>query len=323
MSGLRIGLVTDTPTKRHYLGLSAREAGHTLAASLLLAEQPDFAALSGTVDAWVVDVALPSEEEPPEPLRELLENASEPLILSDSSEYRVGSDEHCAWLKRILAKLRQLTGDINLQSVTRAQTLWVLAASTGGPAAVKEFLSRLPPSLEAAFIYVQHIDAGYVGTLVSMMSQGAYPAQLAQSGDVLQANRLMIVSANERVTILENGTLATEAEPWQGPYSPSVDQLVANAARVYGEQLGLIVFTGMGEDGAAASRLVRQRGGQVWVQSPESCTSSSMPDAVLATGAVNGSGTPTELADQLAARYRAATVNPIEEARPYESPTTH
>lgn len=323
MAGLRIGLLVDTALKRQYLALSAREAGHELMASLLLSDCPSDVTVPDSADAWVVDVALDPEADPPAPVQALLEYSDAPLIISDSSEYRPGSEEHNAWLKRTLAKLRQLAGDINLRQVPRAQELWVLAASTGGPAAVKRFLASLPPDLNVAFVYVQHIDTSYTGTLVRMMSQSHYPAALASDGAVLQANQTLIVTACERVDLLDNGTLATAKEPWGGPYAPSVDQLVANAARVYGERLGLIVFTGMGDDGAAACRLVRQRGGRVWAQTPDSCTSASMPDAALATGTVETTGTPVELANSLSAHCRASARTLIEEVRPYESPTAH
>lgn len=321
MPGLRIGVLVDSVLKRQYLALSAREAGHELVASLLLEEcnspAPDSA------DAWVVDVALDPDAEPPEAVQALLEHSEAPLIISDSSEYRPGSEEHNAWLKRTLAKLRQLVGDINLQRVPRARELWILAASTGGPAAVKDFLSALPPELGVAFLYVQHIDTSYTGTLVRMMSQSPYPAALASEGAVVQANQMLIVTACERVDLLDNGTLAISGDPWGGPYAPSVDQLVANAARVYGERLGLIVFTGMGDDGAAACRLVRQRGGHIWAQHPDSCTSASMPEAALATGAVEATGTPVELANRLSAHCCASAQKLIEEVQSYESPAAH
>lgn len=321
MASLRIGLLVDTPLKRQYLALSVREAGHQLVVNQLVSDAT--APPSEGVDAWLVDTSLSPEGEAPAVVDTLLEQVRVPLIVSDSSDYHPGSDEHTAWLKRTLLKLRHLAGDINLQTVPRATQLWVLAASTGGPAAVKTFLSQLPPGLGVAFVYVQHIDANYTGTLVKMMSQSPYPAVLASAGAVLQADRLVIVSAGERADILENGTLGVPGEPWSGPYAPSVDELVANAARVYADKLGLIVFTGMGEDGACAARLVRRQGGQVWAQTPDSCTSSSMPDSALATGCVSVTGTPSQLAEQLARYCRASAPNTIEERQTHEHPAAH
>ncbi|MEC8429076.1 MAG: chemotaxis protein CheB, partial [Pseudomonadota bacterium] len=64
-------------------------------------------------------------------------------------------------------------------------------------------------------------------------------------------------------------------------------------------QCGAIVFTGMADDGTAGARLIHQNGGQVWVQSPSSCTISSMPDEALNTGVVSVIASPEGLAARL------------------------
>ena len=224
------------------------------------------------------------------------------MILSDSSEFVAGSDDHTAWSRRISLRLQRLRGDINLQQAEPARELWVLGASTGGPAAVKRFLAALPANLGIAFLYVQHIDANQAVTLNRMMTNaGSYPALVASQGLVLEANSLTLITAKDSVELLANGTLMVNyGQAWKGDYAPSIDQVAANAAQVYRERSGLIIFTGMGDDGAASCRIVKQVGGQVWAQSPNDCTSDSMPVSALATGCVGLSGTPEYLARALA-----------------------
>lgn len=308
MSALRIGILVDSALKQQYLTSLIVQAGHTLA---YCSRAEDLVTDDLPLDAWVIDMAesdassgeIPAEKTRSDALlNQLLERAKIPVILSDSGEHPAGSDEHKAWLRRMGLRLGRLGGDISLQQAGRASRLWVLAASTGGPAAVKEFLTHLPAELGIAFVYVQHIDTQYGATLVKMMSSaGNYPTTLACHGAVLQRDAIALVTAERGVEILENGTLLVNERPWGGRYAPSIDQVAANVARVYRERSGLIIFTGMGDDGAASSRLIKQQGGQVWVQSPENCTSSSMPEAALATKCVSFSGTPKELALHLAA----------------------
>lgn len=329
---LRIGILVDSLLKQQYLATMVAQSGHSVCfrglLSLTIDELPD---INNAIDAWVIDttedwseeVNLPfaavqvvggevdgedvdgeeidvEEVDTASTLDYLLEQVTVPVILSDSSEHPAGSNEHSAWLRRMAQRLQRLSGDINLQQAHRAPYLWVLAASTGGPAAVKEFFAHLPGELGIAFVYVQHIDANYAATLIRMMSNaGRYPAALASDGSVLQRDSITLVTAERRVDILENGTLTVTEEPWGGCYAPSIDQVVANVARSYRERCGLIIFSGMGDDGAGSSRLIKQQGGQVWVQQPDSCASSSMPEAALATKCVNFSGTPKELAQQL------------------------
>ena len=155
----------------------------------------------------------------------------------------------------------------------------------------------LPAKLGVAFIYVQHIDPGFEQTLTDVLERnGEYPAYQIQHGDVLHENGIAVVRSDQQVELQENGTFIERPEPWSGPYSPSVDQVVANVARNFSGHCGVIIFTGMGDDGSASCRLIRQRGGAVWVQTPADCTVPSMPDSVLATGSVEKIGTPEELA---------------------------
>jgi len=296
---LRLGLLVDSASKQQVLAQLIANSGHQLAYQHLLG-QAQVSETEADVDAWLVDVAADYADD-----QQLLENLFSrnriPVILSDSSEFAAGSDEHYAWLRRTGLRLQRLPGDINLQQAQPANELWVLAASTGGPAAVKRFLASLPADLGIAFLYVQHIDANQAITLNRMMTNaGNYPAMMASQGLVLEANSLTLITARNPVELLSNGTLIVHHDqPWKGDYAPSIDQVAANAARVYRERSGLIIFTGMGDDGAASCRIVKQVGGQVWVQRPDDCTSDSMPVSALATGCVGLSGTPEYLAKAL------------------------
>lgn len=300
---LQLGILVDSAHKQQALTDLIAQSGHTVGCHLLLStrEAANQHALEQPLDAWVVDVAEDYCDEQ-QLLEQLFAQSRIPIILSDSSEFPPGSEDHSAWLRRTGLRLQRLRGDINLQQANPASELWVLAASTGGPAAVKRFLAQLPANLGIAFLYVQHIDANQAATLNRMMSNaGSYPAMVATQGVVLEANSLTLVTARDAVEILENGTLVVNyGQSWKGSYAPSIDQIAANAARIYRERSGLIIFTGMGDDGAASCRLIKQVGGKAWVQSPNDCTSDSMPVSALATGCVSLSGTPEYLARSLA-----------------------
>jgi chemosensory pili system protein ChpB (putative protein-glutamate methylesterase) len=308
---LRLGLLVDNSAKQKTLAQLVTQAGHQVGASLILGKQGGLTD-HRDLDAWLVDIAedggaaLDPDEQ--QFLEELFSQNRIPVILSDSSEFSIGTEEHNTWSRRTSVRLQRLPGDISLQQANPAAELWLLAASTGGPAAVKRFLAELPANLGVAFLYVQHIDAQQAVTLSRMMTNaGAYPAMAASEGRVLAANSLTLVTAGEPIELLSNGTLRLKPEqPWKGDYAPSIDQIAANAARIYRERCNLIIFTGMGDDGAASCRLIKQVGGKVWVQSPDNCTSDSMPVSALATGCVSLMGSPEYLASALVRSIQSA-----------------
>nr|WP_324257366.1 chemotaxis protein CheB [Cellvibrio fontiphilus] len=295
---LRLGLVVDNTAKQKALAQLVAQAGHKVGQCLLIGSENQLATDS-ELDAWLVDIAEANQDL--QLLDDLFAQSRVPVILSDSSEFSAGSEQHTAWLRRTSMRLQRLRGDINLQQNTPASELWILAASTGGPAAVKRFLAELPGDLGVAFLYVQHIDAQQAVTLNRMMSNaGHYPAMVATQGLVLTANSLTLITAKDPVELLDNGTLMVNyGQHWKGSYAPAIDQIAANAARIFRARCNMIIFTGMGDDGAASCRLIKQVGGKVWVQSPDDCTSDSMPVAALATGCVSLMGTPEYLAKAL------------------------
>jgi len=332
VSVLRLGIVIDSAQKQLSLTQLISQCGHELGAQVMLGDavplfrtgvdNPSFGYLSAdnesdpsspdsatnnndAIDAWVIDVAAEFCEDSPL-IEHIFSQYQAPVILSDSGDFTNGSEEHQAWLRRTRQRLQRLNGDINLQQAEPANELWVLAASTGGPAAVKRFLAKLPSDMGIAFIYVQHIDPNQSSTLNRMMSSAShYEAMTASQGAVLERNCLVLITAKDRVEILNNGTIAVaEGQSWNGDYAPSIDQVAANAALIYRERCGLIIFTGMGDDGAASCRLIKLQGGKVWAQTPSDCTSDSMPTSAIATGCVSLTGTPEALAQALIDLHR-------------------
>lgn len=291
-SPLRIGILADTALQQHALREAVMATGHEVAQSFLTdrCDCEQLAASQFELDVWLVDVDFSRREG--QRLESWLAQNPLPVVIGDGAETKPGTEANTTWQRRLSSKLRQLNGQLNLaQHPTGvAEDIWVLAASTGGPEAVKQFIQALPENLGVAFIYVQHIDSGFEKTLIDVMNRkGRYPAHEVKHGDVLQANSIAVLRSDQCVEILENGTLMVKDEPWPGPYSPSADQVIANVARNFPGRCGAIIFSGMGDDGAVSSRLMRQRGGSVWVQSPESCACASMPEAVIAINSKAGS----------------------------------
>ncbi|HNL91382.1 MAG TPA: chemotaxis protein CheB, partial [Pseudomonadales bacterium] len=101
--------------------------------------------------------------------------------------------------------------------------------------------------------------------------------------------------------VMRNGSFHVRSQGWLGQYRPNLDQVVASTAMHFGRTGGVIVFSGMCDDAAAASRLMKRCGGQVWTQSRDSCVNWAMPEATeRAIGKSDFSGTPAQLAAKLA-----------------------
>jgi len=182
----------------------------------------------------------------------------------------------------------------------------ILAASLGGPAAVKEFLDALPGGLPAAFVYAQHIDQNAAKVLLRVLGRhSALTLHEAKAGETLRNGEIILIPVDNEISFDSEGQIVFHSHPWPGPYGPSINQVMLNVADHYRNQSHAILFSGMGNDGAIASPLLKAYGNPIWSQSSESCVISSMPDAVASTGCVDFRGTPTELAKQLVIKMAA------------------
>ncbi|MGI1679319.1 MAG: chemotaxis protein CheB [Cellvibrionaceae bacterium] len=301
---LSIGLITDTATQLAALQAVIENSGYQVSSSRIISAfheelvNEELSEKKRKVDAWVV--CVDSDKVQADLVDDWLESVNVPVIFCDIDVPEKHHEEYSAWSRRLTKKLLLLSGSINLSKTKEgsAKEIWVLAASTGGPGAVKKFMSALPENLNVGFIYVQHIDKGFDDTLAKAMSGSSrYPAKLISHGDVIKNNELSIIPPDKATEIIANGTFIVKNHPWSTAYSPSVDSIVADVAYHFGENSGVIVFSGMGNDGAIGGKIMQRHGGKLWVQSLKSCTITSMPEAVIETGGVDFTGTPEELAE--------------------------
>ena len=71
----------------------------------------------------------------------------------------------------------------------------------------------------------------------------------------------------------------------------------------------MIVFSGMGDDGVVGSRLIREKGGSVLVQSPSDCTVPALSEAVIKDGVFDTSGNIQQLQEAFIKRLNVSHAN--------------
>ncbi len=178
--------------------------------------------------------------------------------------------------------------------------IWLLGASTGGLQAVKQFLSNVPVSDDVAFVYVQHIAAQQIETVLRMIkNQTGWPARQAATGHLLTSGSVTVISPQFETRLSKQGWMLRFNSRWQGHYAPSIDQLATRLALVYKRDCGAIIFTGMGDDGAKGCQTIKDRGGKVWVQNPADCTAPAMPEAVIQCNSADFVGDAGQLAQKM------------------------
>ena len=282
----RIGIVLVDTRQRAVLRKVVEACGFDVTHCSGLAWNWAVRTAGAEVDAWLID-----GDKVPATLPVIAEQV--PLVCNVSF---VGESQSVLWRRAMEQKLKALTRNYQrICEANRAKNVWLLAASAGGLQAVREFLEGLDSFQDVAFVYAQHIEAEQAEQLVKMITRNTlWRAQMAIAGNLLTIGSVTVVPPERRIAV-PNGLIATLPSPWPGPYAPNIDAVAAELASEYGPACGMIVFSGMGDDGVAGSRLICEKGGRVLVQSPVDCTVPALSEAVLKWGAFNHSGDVDQL----------------------------
>ena len=173
----------------------------------------------------------------------------------------------------------------------RAQIV-AIAASTGGPAAIRDILATLPKEFPVPIVVVQHIAKGFVGPLAHWLD-GAGPLRVtvANEGDALRPATVYIAPDDSHLGVAASRsgalTVALSKEPPIGSFRPSGTHLFESVAAAAGAGVVAAILTGMGDDGVRGLQAVRLAGGRVIAQDEASCVIYGMPREAVRAGIVD------------------------------------
>jgi two-component system chemotaxis response regulator CheB len=172
-----------------------------------------------------------------------------------------------------------------------AVQLIVVGTSTGGPQALARLLTSLPGDLPCPVAVALHIPAGYTDALARRLDQDAALTVVEASESLpLPAGTAAIARGGMHLRIERSAAglmMRVGPEPASATFCPSVDVLFQSAAALGPAVLG-VVLTGMGSDGVAGARAIREAGGRVLTESEASCVVYGMPRAVKEAGLSDG-----------------------------------
>lgn len=165
-------------------------------------------------------------------------------------------------------------------SQPQRQALLAIGSSAGGPAALEVLLKGLPADFPAAVVLVQHVDEVFAAGMADWLGSAAHmPVRLAVAGETPQAGTVLLAGTNHHLRLLKDGSLSYTVEPSGHIYRPSIDVFFESVAQYWqGDAVG-VLLTGMGRDGAAGLKLLRERGFHTIAQDQQTSAVYGMPKA--------------------------------------------
>jgi two-component system chemotaxis response regulator CheB len=163
-----------------------------------------------------------------------------------------------------------------------------VASSAGGITALSRVLGEIPAEFPVPLLLVQHLDPRHETVIADVLSRRTdLTVKLAEADERVEAGVAYIAPPNRHLLVSAEGMLSLTSSELVHFVRPSADLLFESAAGAYGPRALACVLTGSGSDGAMGVNAIKSRGGTVIAQDPETAEFKGMPEAAVATGAVD------------------------------------
>ncbi|PJI96019.1 two-component system chemotaxis response regulator CheB [Acidovorax sp. 69] len=190
------------------------------------------------------------------------------------------------------------------------EKLICIGASTGGTEAIKEVLVQMPAD-SPAIVITQHMPPGFTTSFAARLNGLCQiTVKEAVNGERILPGHAYIAPGGTQFHVARSGAnyvAVVDDGPPVNRHKPSVEVLFKSAAGVVGRNAFGIMLTGMGNDGAAAMREMKDAGSYNYVQDEATCIVFGMPREAIAHGAADEVLPLGQIAPALVTRLRGAT----------------
>lgn len=163
----------------------------------------------------------------------------------------------------------------------------VIGASTGGPQALRDILSRLPAAFPLPVVCVQHIGGSFLSGLVDWLADACrLTVRKAVHGETPQAGVVYFAPEDTHLEWDSGGRFLLAMTPPVDGHLPSITVTMQAAARCFGSSAVGVLLTGMGRDGADGMASIAAARGITLAQDESSSVVYGMPKEAVAQGAV-------------------------------------
>ncbi len=183
---------------------------------------------------------------------------------------------------------------------TRPVDIVAIGASTGGPIALQALLSRLPAGLPFPIVIVQHMAEGFMPGLVEWLSRSVqFPLKLAVHHQTMMPGHAYLAPDGFHLGVTQSGRIQLIDSPPERGLRPAVGVLFRSIAATYGSRAVAVLMTGMGIDGAAELKQLRDLGAATVAQDRDSSVVFGMPGEAVKQAAATWILPPEEIATLL------------------------
>lgn len=177
------------------------------------------------------------------------------------------------------------------KKITEKETSKIVAigVSTGGPQALQQIFSKLPPNFPCGIVVVQHMSKGFIDGLAEWLNTtSCLHVSVAKAGDALRKGMILLapddlhmrMGSDGKITLSENTSKAII-------HVPSIDVMMKSVADYYQDNAIGVIMTGMGQDGVEGIRAIKNSGGRTVAQDEKSSVIFGMNKVAIDEGLID------------------------------------
>ena len=172
-----------------------------------------------------------------------------------------------------------------------------IGASAGGLEALQQFFSYMPPNSGLSFVVVQHLSPDYKSLMADILGKHTeMSVYQAENHMAVEPDTVYLIPPKKYMTIKDGRLILSEAP---GSLNHPIDAFFASLAAEKREHSIAVVLSGTGSDGTNGVKTVKEYGGLVIAQAPESAKFDGMPRSVINTGLADFVLSPEEIAEEI------------------------
>jgi len=175
-----------------------------------------------------------------------------------------------------------------------------IGASTGGPPVLQTILAGLPKDFPVPVLVVQHIARGFLAGMAEWLNHTTdLTTHIACHGTFPLPGHVYLAPDDFHMGIGAGGEIVLTRKAPENHLRPAVSYLFRSLADAYGPNALGVLLTGMGCDGAAELKAMKDKGAITIAQDQESSVVHGMPGVAIALGGVTHVLAADKIADAL------------------------
>jgi two-component system, chemotaxis family, CheB/CheR fusion protein len=156
-----------------------------------------------------------------------------------------------------------------------------IGASAGGLEALEQFFENMPVKSGMAFVVIQHLDPNHAGILPELLQRTTTMKVLQVTDHItIKPDHVYVIPRSKSMSILNGHLHLFDPIEVRGLRLP-IDVFFRSLADDMKEDCIGIVLSGMGSDGSLGLKAIKEQGGLVVIQDPDTSKFDGMPNSAI------------------------------------------